>query len=124
MRYFFSPSLWTQAVYSETLRKIQRCWHNDFVNGERKYQPSCFGILRFFSFPTDVAAEGIFRISGSKKRQDELRHLLDKDIDINFEEDAFTEHDVASILKYFLAELPEPIVTNAHIKVHMQISGR
>ncbi|CAB4010350.1 rho GTPase-activating 19 [Paramuricea clavata] len=66
-----------------------------------------------------VAAEGIFRISGSKKRQDELKHLLDKDIEINF--NTFTEHDVASILKYFLAELPEPIITSAHIKVHMQI---
>ena len=75
-------------------------------------------------FPTDVNAEGIFRISGSKKRQDELKHLLDKDMEINFEKDAFTEHDVASILKYFLAELPEPIVTSAHVKVHMQVAGK
>lgn len=71
-----------------------------------------------------MRAEGIFRISGSKKRQEELKHLLDKDIEINFEKDAFTEHDVASILKYYLAELPEPIITSAHINVHMQISGR
>jgi hypothetical protein len=73
---------------------------------------------------TDVEAEGIFRISGSKKRQDELKHLLDKDVEINFEKDTFTEHDVASILKYFLAELPEPIITSAHVNVHMQISGK
>jgi hypothetical protein len=77
--------------------------------------------MHFFLLVTDVAAEGIFRISGSKKRQDELKHLLDKDIEINF--NTFTEHDVASILKYFLAELPEPITTSAHIKVHMQIGG-
>ena len=78
--------------------------------------------MHFFLLLTDVAAEGIFRISGSKKRQDELKHLLDKDIEINF--NTFTEHDVASILKYFLAELPEPITTSAHIKVHMQIGGK
>lgn len=93
-----------QAVYSETVQTDHHA-------------------LYFFSLPTDVTAEGIFRISGSKKRQDELKHMLDKDIEINFEKDAFTEHDVASILKYFLAELPEPIVTSAHIKVHMQIIG-
>ncbi|XP_028391263.1 rho GTPase-activating protein 19-like isoform X2 [Dendronephthya gigantea] len=69
-----------------------------------------------------VNAEGIFRISGSKKRQDELKHLLDKDMQINFEKDTFTEHDVASILKYFLAELPEPIITSAHVRVHMQVA--
>ena len=87
-----------------------------------KYRPTI--IVHFFPLLTDVATEGIFRISGSKKRQDELKHMLDKDTEINFEKDAFTEHDVASILKYFLAELPEPIVTSGHIKVHMQISGR
>ena len=70
-----------------------------------------------------MRTEGIFRISGSKKRQDELKHILDKEIEIDFEKEAFTEHDVASILKYFLAELPEPIITSAHVKVHMQISG-
>jgi hypothetical protein len=81
-------------------------------------------IIPASSNPIDVSAEGIFRISGSKKRQDELKHLLDKDVDVDFEKDGFTEHDVASVLKVFLAELPESIITTAHIKVHMQISGK
>lgn len=68
-----------------------------------------------------IDAEGIFRISGNKKRQEELKHLLDKDVEIDFDKDNYTEHDVASSLKQFLAELPEPIITSAHVKIHMQI---
>lgn len=75
-------------------------------------------------FVTDIDAEGIFRISGNKKRQEELKHLLDKDVEIDFDKDNYTEHDVASSLKQFLAELPEPIITSAHVKIHMQIIGK
>lgn len=81
-------------------------------------------IIQLVSFLTDIEAEGIFRISGNKKRQEELKHLLDKDVEINFEQDNFTEHDVASVLKQFLAELPEPIITTAHIEIHMQVIGK
>ncbi|XP_046850221.1 rho GTPase-activating protein 19-like isoform X2 [Xenia sp. Carnegie-2017] len=69
-----------------------------------------------------LTSEGIFRISGSKKRQEELKHLIDQDdVPLNFEDYGFTEHDVASIFKYFLAELPEPIITRVHVIVLSKI---
>ena len=45
-------------------------------------------------------------------------------MEIDFENDTFTEHDIASILKQFLAELPEPVIVDEHIEAHMQIIGK
>lgn len=74
-------------------------------------------------FP-DVAKEGLFRISGSKKRQEELKELIDKEIIVDLNAGKFTPHDVASVLKQFLGELPEPLLTQALYDAFLQIAGK
>lgn len=54
-------------------------------------------------------SEGIFRKSASKKRVRQLRESFDNDI--NFELDnQVCPHDVATLLKEFLRDLPEPLL--------------
>lgn len=67
--------------------------------------------------------EGLFRVSGNKKRQEELKEILDKEDPVNFENGRFTLHDVASVLKIFLGDLPEPLLTNAPLDAYLQITG-
>lgn len=67
--------------------------------------------------------EGIFRVPGSKKRQEELKELIDKDSHVKFSSGKFTPHDVACVLKQFLAELPEPLLTHAPHEAYIQVTG-
>lgn len=71
---------------------------------------------------SNVDKEGLFRVSGNKKRQEELKEILDKEDPVNFENGRFTPHDVASVLKIFLGDLPEPLLTNAPLDAYLQIT--
>jgi hypothetical protein len=77
-------------------------------------------------FILGVNVEGIFRVPGSKKRQEELKELIDKDsnLDVKLSNGKFTPHDVACVLKQFLAELPEPLLTHAPHEAYIQVTGR
>lgn len=59
---------------------------------------------------TDLCQEGIFRKTGSVSRQQELKFLINQLKPVNL--DDFTAHDVASVLKSILADLPEPLLTD------------
>ena len=65
----------------------------------------------------------MFRVSGNKKRQEEMKELLDSGEGVNFEKEKFTAHDMASVLKQFLGELPEPLLTNASYTAYIQTTG-
>lgn len=57
--------------------------------------------------------EGVFRISGSYKRMNELEYVFDQGscnygLDLNW--DSYTVHDAASILRRFLNKLPDPVI--------------
>ncbi|KAG9001421.1 hypothetical protein FRB94_004786 [Tulasnella sp. JGI-2019a] len=58
--------------------------------------------------------EGTFRVNGSNKRMRELQALFDtpprygKDIEWNKKQ--FTTHDVASVFRRYLTQMPEPII--------------
>lgn len=43
---------------------------------------------------------------------------------MNFDENNFSVHDCASVLKNFLSELPEPLVTDVYYPMYCQISGK
>lgn len=49
--------------------------------------------------------------------------MLDKEDPVDFENGIFTPHDVASVLKIFLGDLPEPLLTNAPLDAYLQITG-
>lgn len=64
--------------------------------------------LQRLSF-TDLCQEGIFRKTGSVSRQQELKFMVNQFKPLNLKE--FTCHDVASVMKSILADLPEPLLT-------------
>lgn len=51
-----------------------------------------------------------------------MKNLLNKGQTLHLENSAFSIHDCASVLKGFLAELPEPLLTDAHFPVYCQIA--
>ncbi|PAA89192.1 hypothetical protein BOX15_Mlig012456g2 [Macrostomum lignano] len=74
------------------------------------------------SFISDhLQVEGLFRIEGSKVRQRDLRLRLDKGLPIL---DATPIHDVCSVLKAWLRELPEPLVPRELSKILLQATNR
>ena len=71
----------------------------------------------------DICQEGIFRRSGKMTRQQELKSFLNQGVPLNLDDGHFSVHDCASVLKNFLAELPESLLTDAHYPVYCQIAG-
>lgn len=67
-----------------------------------------------------VHVEGLFRIPGNSHRQQRLKDLLNQGRTVNLEESEFTPHDAACVLKSFLSELPEPLLTDKHYGAHLQ----
>ncbi|TGZ85678.1 RhoGAP-domain-containing protein [Ascodesmis nigricans] len=64
-----------------------------------------------------ISNEGIYRVSGEKRHVERLKAIVDNDaskLDFTRPEDFFHDvNSVASILKQFFRELPEPLVTHA-----------
>lgn len=71
----------------------------------------------------DITVEGIFRRTGALSRQQELRSLLNQGVTLNLDDGTYSVHDCASVLKGFLAELPEPLLTEMHYPAFCQIAG-
>ncbi|KAG0637385.1 Rho GTPase activation protein [Tuber brumale] len=61
--------------------------------------------------------EGIYRVSGERKHVERIKQIFDNDssiLDFRKREDFFYDvNSVASILKQFFRDLPEPLLTNA-----------
>ncbi|XP_021104774.1 rho GTPase-activating protein 6 isoform X2 [Heterocephalus glaber] len=53
---------------------------------------------------------GIFRVGSSKKRVRQLREEFDRGTDVSLEEE-HSVHDVAALLKEFLRDMPDPLLT-------------
>nr|XP_033803849.1 rho GTPase-activating protein 6 isoform X1 [Geotrypetes seraphini] len=53
---------------------------------------------------------GIFRVGSSKKRVRQLREDFDRGVDVVLEEE-HSVHDVAALLKEFLRDMPDPLLT-------------
>lgn len=71
----------------------------------------------FIFLQSDITQEGIFRKSGSTSRQQELKNLLGQSNSIELSSGQFSVHDCASVLKCYLAELPEPVLTEVSILI-------
>ncbi|XP_046385596.1 uncharacterized protein LOC124155638 isoform X2 [Ischnura elegans] len=81
-----------------------------------------YQLIEYLSKEQSIQQEGIFRRSGKLKRQQELKALLNQGITLDLNAGHFSVHDCASVLKNFLAELPEPLLTDAHYPAHYQIA--
>lgn len=60
---------------------------------------------------------------GNSIRQQTLRELLNSGADVDLESGDFHPNDVATLLKTFLGELPEPLLTHRHFHAHLKIAG-
>lgn len=70
-----------------------------------------------------MRVEGLFRVPGNSVRQQLLRDALNNGTDIDLDSGEFHSNDVATLLKMFLGELPEPLLTHKHFHVHLKIAG-
>ncbi|XP_042605207.1 rho GTPase-activating protein 19 isoform X2 [Cyprinus carpio] len=82
------------------------------------------GFFRSFNFlkRKDLHVEGLFRVPGNSLRQQTLREQLNSGADIDFSSGDFHPNDVATLLKSFLGELPEPLLTQRHLHAHLKIT--
>lgn len=71
----------------------------------------------------DLRVEGLFRVPGNSTRQQILREALNSGAEIDLDSGEFHSNDVATVLKTFLGELPEPLLTHKHFRAHLKISG-
>ncbi|XP_050677807.1 rho GTPase-activating protein 19 isoform X5 [Leptidea sinapis] len=81
-------------------------------------------LIDFLSKPTNVTQEGIFRRTGSLSRQQELRQLLQAGSNLGLDDGKFSVHDCASVLKGFLAELPQPLLMDQYYQTYCTLAGQ
>ncbi|XP_065169690.1 rho GTPase-activating protein 19 isoform X1 [Atheta coriaria] len=81
-----------------------------------------YQLIEFLKREPNICKEGVFRRTGSLNRQHDLRSLLNQGTTLCLEEGTYSVHDCASVLKGFLAELPEPLLSEAHYPAYCQIS--
>ena len=74
-----------------------------------------------------IIQEGIFRRNGKVKQQQELVHFVkDKelsDIAALLESNAYSVHEVATVLKNLLAEMPEPLLVESYYPFHCSLAS-
>jgi len=81
-----------------------------------------YQIIQFLEQPQQIVTEGIFRKHGNLKKQQVLKQMLNQGAVINLDDGEFSVHECASVLKGFLQELPEPLLTDAHFEAHTQVA--
>ncbi|XP_056147482.1 rho GTPase-activating protein 19-like [Lampris incognitus] len=69
----------------------------------------------------NLHVEGLFRVPGHSLRQAALREMLNAGAEIDLETGDFHPNDVATLLKTYLGELPEPLLTHRHYNAHLKI---
>ncbi|XP_066934963.1 rho GTPase-activating protein 19-like isoform X1 [Clytia hemisphaerica] len=108
-----------------------------FKNISKKEMPTVFGqavtedtllmIIQLIDHLKMYAStEGLFRISGNKKRQEELKTVLNqnKALHLDSEDCPYNAHDIAGVLKHFFGELPEPLLTKSCYVCYQQLAGK
>ncbi|CAD7011646.1 unnamed protein product [Ceratitis capitata] len=79
-------------------------------------------LKQFLLLEKNLTQEGIFRKTGSASRQNELRQQVQNDKPLDLEGGGYSAHDCATVFKGYLADLPEPLLTDAHYPAHQQIA--
>ncbi|XP_052228848.1 rho GTPase-activating protein 19-like [Dreissena polymorpha] len=80
-------------------------------------------LISFLQQPDCLRTEGLFRKTGNVSRQRLLREWIAQGADdLHLGDGTFSPHDVATVLKQLLSEMPEPLLTQKHYEAHMQIS--
>ncbi|XP_059150545.1 rho GTPase-activating protein 19-like [Physella acuta] len=81
-------------------------------------------LLKFLKTDANVCKEGIFRKPGNCARMNTLREMLvAQGPSLDIDPQIYTPYDVAGVLKEFLRDLPEPLLTERHMEAHRQVAG-
>ena len=76
---------------------------------------------------TGLQHEGIFRRNGKVKQQQELMSLIKEKSDVDITEilnsNLYSVHEVATVLKNFLAEMPEPLLIESYYPLHCSLAS-
>lgn len=108
------PTRWT--------RKVTRsmCFFFQVNNTDRHW------IFCFFLRP-GLSQEGLFRRNGKIKQQHELMKEIKgrsaADVDRLLDSGAYTVHEVATVLKNLLADMPEPLLVEAFYPLHCHLAS-
>ncbi|XP_020299111.1 rho GTPase-activating protein gacM-like isoform X2 [Pseudomyrmex gracilis] len=79
-------------------------------------------LVEYLSKEQNIVQEGIFRRTGKLTRQQDLKTAMSQGLSLDFGDGRFSVHDCASVLKGYLAELSEPLLTDSHYPAHCQIA--
>ncbi|XP_035773463.1 uncharacterized protein LOC118456636 isoform X2 [Anopheles albimanus] len=79
-------------------------------------------LIAFLEQEHNISQEGIFRKTGSLTRQSELKNLLVQGNTLPLDQGDYTAHDCASVLKNFLSELSEPLLTELYYPAYRQVA--
>jgi len=80
-----------------------------------------YQIIEYLGRPHNITQEGLFRKHGNLKKQQALKERLNKGVPLNLDEEEFSVHECAAVLKNFLSGLPEPLLTDAYYRAHCQV---
>ncbi|XP_013403148.1 rho GTPase-activating protein 19 isoform X4 [Lingula anatina] len=78
-------------------------------------------LIDFISEPDNIALEGIFRKAGNCTRQKELKEKLTQGCTLDLDSSPYNAHDCACVLKWFLGELPEPLLMERLYAAYCQV---
>ena len=77
-------------------------------------------LIDYISKPDQIIEEGLFRKSGVRSRQQELRTMISSGQTIEIDCQKYSVHDCCDLLKRFVSELPQSILTNELQKFFLQ----
>ena len=88
---------------------------------------SLYQLIEFIGLDRNVAEEGIFRKNGTIRKEKELLERIEKgeggeELWMDLLEGEFSAHECASVLKKFLANLTEPLVTAGCYTAWLQVA--
>ncbi|KAL5022010.1 hypothetical protein ScPMuIL_001165 [Solemya velum] len=82
-----------------------------------------YQLIEYLGRTENIRAEGLFRKTGNLGRQRLLKEILNQGEDLGLEDGTFSPHDCATVLKNYLGELPDPVLTEKHFQAHLQVVG-
>ncbi|XP_024216423.1 rho GTPase-activating protein 19 isoform X2 [Halyomorpha halys] len=118
----FRPLKWGLAPFTKKIRGPEKDNTVDNVPLKTDIVKQINYLVDYLSAEENICEEGIFRRSGKLTRQQELKGLLQRGILPKLKDSKYSVHDVASVLKAFLAELPEPLLTEVYYPAYCQIA--
>ena len=80
-----------------------------------------YQIIQHLEREHNLSAEGLFRRHGNLKKQSALKERLNKGVVIDLDDGEFSVHECSGVLKSFLSDLPEPLLTDACYRAHCQV---